>query len=198
MLHATKEVQFLNDRSVDLAMGPLKVFNPVVDDFFQLPLYNEDVNSLSYLLPSFFYCSRISVPLKNSYSIYGKSRQDLCVFHERYTTTAGLLSWVDPQDEEIDAKAGVLEHKNKGYAEQQALKEMMCVAGNLTANVLSIGKRPVNVTIYGMAADYTTKKGKVLRLEVDFNNNQAHSYCSDGIINVGKGLNWMLNMISPQ
>jgi len=156
-------------------------------------------HTMSHLLPSFFCLGRIDIPQKNSYSKYGKSRQDLCVIHEKYTTpTAALLSWVEPADEEVDASAGIFEYKNKGYAEQQGLKEMMCAAGNLVAKVLSTGKRPVIVTIYGMAADYATKKGKLLRLDINFHDNIALSYCSDGIISVSKGVNWMLNGISPR
>ena len=206
MLNEINDVQFVNDRSVDLALGPLKVYNlSAGDSFFHITLTHEEVknefffHTMSHLLPSFFCLGRIDIPQKNSYSKYGKSRQDLCVIHEKYTTpTAALLSWVEPADEEVDASAGIFEYKNKGYAEQQGLKEMMCAAGNLVAKVLSTGKRPVIVTIYGMAADYATKKGKLLRLDINFHDNIALSYCSDGIISVSKGVNWMLNGISPR
>ena len=131
------------------------------------------VHSVSFLLPKFFCLGPISVPLKRAYSKYGKSRQNLCVFHKDYfSPKAAVLSWVEPpatdsaalhfysgdSGEVDDATFGIFEFKNKGYAEQQAIKEMMCAVGNLTA-ILSIGRRPGNVIIYGMAADYATKEG---------------------------------------
>ena len=206
---------YLSERVVDYAMGPLRVYNPDAGDFLQMKVQDENVknkffaHSVSFFLPKCFRLGPITVPVKKAYSKYGKSRQDLCVFHEKYLSPkAAVLSWVKPpstdtealhfiRGETNDATFDVFEFKNKGYAEQQAAKEMMCAAGNLTAKVLSIGSRPGNVIVYGIAADYHTKEGKLLVLQIDFCNNTAHTYCSDSVTSIWDGFNWMLSGISP-
>lgn len=207
---------YLSKGVVDYAMGPLVVFNPVAPHKrLDMPLRDENVknkffiNALSFILPEEFLCGPISVPVREPFSKYGMSRPNVCVCHEKYIhPAAALLSWVKPpstdtealrfiRNETKDDTFDVFEFKNKGYAEQQAVKEMMCAAGNLTANVLSTGTRPRNVIVYGMAADYDTKEGKLLILNIDFCNNVAETYCSDDITSIWDGVNWMISGISP-
>ena len=221
MLGEASGMRFINEHSVDLALGPLTAYNTADRSFFSITVHHEEVKNhffiqaLSYILPSFFHLGHIEVPRKNAaYSKYGRLRQDTCVMHEKYASpVAAVLSWVDltneedynymdidedDECEEVDARAGTFEYKNQGYKEQQGLKEMMCVAGDLVAKVLITGKRPANVTIYGMAADYATKEGKLLKLDIDFDSNKGIAYCSKGTTRVSKGLNWMLSEISPR
>ena len=206
---------YLSEHVVDYAMGPLRVYNPDAGDFLQMKVQDENVKNkffahfVSFCLPKCFRLGLLTVPVKKAYSKYGKSRQDMCVFHENYLSPkAAVLSWVEPPStdtealhfscgEANDATFDVFDFKNKGYAEQQAAKEMMCAAGNLTAKVLSIGSRPGNVIIYGIAGDYDTKEGKLLVLQIDFCNNTAHTYCSDSVTSICDGFNWMLSGISP-
>ena len=89
---------------------------------------------VSLFLPKCFCLGPFTVPVKKAYSKYGKSRQDMCVFHENYLSPkAAVLSWVQPpstdtkalhfsRGEANDATSGVFEFKNKGYAEQQQPK----------------------------------------------------------------------------
>ena len=96
------------------------------------------------------------VPLTyhGQYSCYGRSRNDVSIIHRKNFVTAGLLTWngeveeLQDPDAWWDVRGGTIELKLDHDALQQTLKEMMCLAGDLTAKALSMGKVVDTVCIY--------------------------------------------------
>lgn len=160
---------------------------------------------LQCVLENTYKIGHIALPdgYKHPYSIYGRSKNDLCIIHKQNYTSAGVINLEDKiseddEEEELDShEIGYEEFKNPNtYATQQTIKEMMRASGDLTAKVLIEGKEVDVVIIYGLAASHTTKFAKLLQLKIDFNENTAVSFCSTDLVNMNIALNWLLNAIA--
>jgi len=151
-----------------------------------------------------YHLGPIDIPVlnKNMYSYYGRSRNDVSIIHKDNFLTAGLLTWNTEDDElhdpdaQWDVRGGTIELKLDHDALQQTMKEMMCLAGDLTAKALLMGKILDRVYIYGINAKYNQPAyTRLLILSINFPENKADSQYSVGGVSIHQGLNWLLNKL---
>ena len=145
-------------------------------------------------------------PFKNPYSEYGRSISDFCVINKKNKHAVAVVSWstelcdegnmIDEDEYLYDGVGGTVEFKNQDYATQQAAKEMLRSAGDLTAKLLLDGCQVSQVIIFGMAANYQTSMGNLLKLIIDFKNSKSEVICAYDAIPIEIGINWLLKSIS--
>ena len=172
------------------------------NDFFPTLLTNKIADA--------YYTGPILLPIKNAYSLYGRSMNDLCIVHKDHYVNAGLVTWVsedddddDDDDDEMllddkqwcDTTGGTIELKMKHIATQRTLKEMMRLAGDLTAKSLTMGKLVGSVHVYGINATYASGV-TLLKLSINFQESEICSLCSIDKVSMHVALNWLLHSIS--
>ena len=156
---------------------------------------------------------RIKLPdgYKNPYSIYGCGKNDICIVHKYDYAKAALINLQDEDTEEesdcdeafgYEIRGGTVEFKKTKYtyATQQTSKEMIKTAGDLVAKVLLMGKKVDSIIVYGLAASHRSKFAKLLKLDIDFNDNIiiAIIHCSTTAVDMGMAFNWLLRSICIQ
>ena len=109
---------------------------------------------------------------------FGRSRNDYCfIHHDNFYKTdkvniGVILSpstrAVSSYDMEIGSTAtGVIEFKNSGYSIDQTVAEMLRIAGDIALMVLTDRKQLNQIFISAIAANYSTGKAKLVKMELD-------------------------------
>lgn len=109
-----------------------------------------------------------------------------------------IMSCDDIINNEFSASLGVLEFKQKRFAVEQTVKEMLKSAGDLVAKVLTEGDILSQVNMYGLAVNYHTESALLVVLHLDFLQSKARILFSDddNPVDMCRAMNWLLNAIT--
>lgn len=187
-------------RSGSIVIPPLKLSPEIIGAEYFL-------HAISSILSNKYHVGPIELPIdyNNPYSEYGCSINDMCLTYKSNFKCAGVMCLYKQTNEAIDESDSddgdetVFDATSTTdeYAEQQTIKEMMRNAGDLAAKkILLAGNLLQNVIIYELTAKCHTGLSKMLKLIIDFDQNQSHSYCTTDTVSIGRGLNWLLNCIN--
>ena len=216
LLHHNKRKIILDEDFVKLITSPLHYTPsikgvpkfPIVPVRFEIAKNEFFCTLLSNKIADAFHTGPLPLLPKNPYTLYGRSVNDLCIVHKEHYMQGGLITWQDEDkgedDDDVemldgeswcDTKGGTIELKMKYTATQQTLKEMMSLAGDLTARSLQMGSLVRHVIVYGINATYSSG-ATLLKLSIDFPQMKICSVCSDDRVRMHIALNWLLQSIS--
>ena len=108
---------------------------------------------------------------------YRTSQPDIIICSDKSATVVNGISTEDEheitndstEDDEIpDTSSLTMEAEKEDFALDQTIANMIKVATDLTVKTLQQGKDVQKTTVYGIAANYQIMKGKILRLQMNF------------------------------
>ena len=134
---------------------------------------------------------------------FGRSRNDHCIIHnQRYYKMedfkCGIIipSGHSYSEEEGNAAAGIVEFKKDHFGVDQAIAEMLKLAGDVVLAVLADKKQISNVMIFGLAASYKKSDAKLVKLTLSWTDETSEVIQSIESLPFCEALNIILTAIA--
>lgn len=142
-----------------------------------------------------------------SFSLYSRSRHDLCIQHKEKHFRSGTLiaavvgssmSVETENSEKVDGDVvtSVVEFKTSIFSRDQILAEMVCTITDSCVDLLKKGKQINRAIIYGLSVNYTAVKSIIYKMSMDFSSNSLSLIKLTNELPLSESLNFLTSAIS--